>query len=87
MQFTDDFRVHVDAHSASPVFVDDHKQLAFALSKLGAISKAATLKMTNPPGLNQLLQELKGMEAAQAEKFQQMLAAGMTGGKKGLKAA
>lgn len=87
-QFTEDFQVHVDAHSASPVFVDDHKQLAFALGKLGAISKAATLRMTNPPGLNQLLQELKGMEEQKAKQMEAMMAAGVgPGGKKGLKAA
>lgn len=88
-QFTEDFRVHVDAHSASPVFVDDHKQLAFALAKAQAIGPEDLLKLTNPPGLGQLQQNLKKKQEEQAAKFQQMLAAGMVqpGGKKGLKAA
>ncbi len=69
-QFTDDFQVHVDAHSASPVFVDDHVQLAFALKKLGAINNQSLLEMTKPPKLELYKQREKEDAArrAQAQK-------------------
>lgn len=86
-QFTDDFQVHVDAHSASPVFVDDHMQLALALKKLGVIDGLSTLELTKPPKLELLKQRLKQNEAARAQQMEKMMAAGvMPGGKKGLKA-
>ena len=82
-QFTDDYQVHVDAHSASPVFVDDHVQLAFALSKLGAIGPDSLIEMTKPPRQEILKQRLKEREAKKAQMQQQMLAAGVEPGKGG----
>ena len=84
-QFTDDFQVHVDAHSASPVFVDDHKQLAFALAKGGAIGPKGLLRMTKPPKLNLLGKEYEELENAKAATMKQMMDAGMVPGSKGLK--
>lgn len=84
-QFTEDFTVHVDAHSASPVFVDDHVQLALALKKLGAIDSLSTLELTKPPKLDLLKQRLKQNEEARAKLQQQMIAAGVAPGQKGLK--
>lgn len=87
-QFTDDYQVHVDAHSASPVFVDDHVQLALALKKLGVIDGYSTLELTKPPKLDLLKQRLKENEQAKAAQMKEMLAAGMQPGKGGkLKAA
>jgi hypothetical protein len=86
-QFTDDYQVHVDAHSASPVFVDDHVQLALALKKLGVIDALSALELTKPPKLDLLKQRLKQNEQARAAQLQQMLAAGVVPGKRGLKAA
>lgn len=85
-QFTEDFQVHVDAHSASPVFVDDHVQLALALKKLGVIDSLSTLELTKPPKLDLLKQRHKQLEAARAKQMQDMLAAGVMPGKRGLKA-
>ncbi len=87
-QFTDDFQIHVDAHSASPVFVDDHMQLAFALKKLGAIGNEDLLKMTKPPRLDALIKANKETEAKRAQMQQQQLAMQAQGGEKpkGLKA-
>lgn len=82
-QFTDDYQVHVDAHSASPVFVDDHVQLAFALRKLGAIDEESLIEMTKPPRQELLKQRLKERKAAQAQQQQQMLAAGVQPAKGG----
>ena len=85
-QFTDDFQVHVDAHSASPVFADDHKQLALALLKGGAIDGLSALELVKPPKLEILKQRYKEMQVRRAQAQQQALAAGMVPGKKGLKA-
>ena len=85
-QFTDDFRVKVDAHSASPVFVDDHMQLAFMLRKAGAIDTMSLIDLTKPPRPELIKQRLKAQEAARAAQVQKMMAAGvMPGGKGGLK--
>jgi hypothetical protein len=87
-QFTKDFQVHVDAHSASPVFVDDHVQLALALKKLGVIDSLSTLELTKPPKLDLLKQRLKQVELARAQQMEKMLAAGVMPKKGGgLKAA
>lgn len=82
-QFTEDHQVHIDAHSASPVFVDDHKQLAMGLLKFGVIDKESALDLTNPPMVELLKQRLKKLEQRKAEKEQAMIAAGMTQDKKG----
>jgi len=55
-QFTKDFVVKVDAHSNSPIFTEDLKQLAFNLFKAQAIDKESLLDMLEPP-MKQLLKE------------------------------
>ena len=65
-QFTKDFVVKVDAHSNSPIFTEDTKQLAFQLFKVGAISKESLLDLTEPPMKQLLKDQLKQMEAKQA---------------------
>lgn len=85
-QFTADFQVHVDAHSASPVFADDYRMLALTLLKAGAINRESTLDLTKPPKLGLLKQRLKEDEAAQAKQMEAMIAAGVAPGQKGLKA-
>jgi len=84
-QFTDDYQVHVDAHSASPVFVDDHVQLAMGLTKLGVIDKRSCLELTKPPKLQLLLKRQEKLEKQRAEQMQQMIAAGMDPSKKKLR--
>lgn len=69
-QFTDSFLVKVDAHSNSPIFVDDMTALAFQLFKAKAITRARLLEMVNVPMRQLLLHDLKsviepGEEAAQ----------------------
>lgn len=76
-QFTEDYQVHVDAHSASPVFVDDATNLAFMLKKLGVIDNRSTLELTKPPMLQKLLKRSEKQEAARAAQVQQMIAAGV----------
>lgn len=86
-QFTDEYQVHVDAHSASPVFVDDHVQLAFALAKAGAIGPESLLKLTKPPRTDALVEESKKRQQQRAQQAQQMAAMGVIPGGKGKRAA
>ena len=55
-QFTQDFVVKVDAHSNSPIFTEDLKQLAFNLFKVQAIDKESLLDLLEPP-MKQLLKD------------------------------
>lgn len=74
-QFTDDFVVKVDAHSNSPIFVEDQTQLAFNLFQSGVITKDRLLDLVQPPMLQLLKQDLKDKiepaEAAAAQAQQQ----------------
>jgi hypothetical protein len=71
-QFTKDFVVKVDAHSNSPIFMEDLRSLAFNLFKAQAIDKESLLDLLEPP-MKQLLKdklkkaEVKGQEQAQAQ--------------------
>lgn len=71
-QFTRDFVVKVDAHSNSPIFMEDLRSLAFNLFKAQAIDKESLLDLLEPP-MKQLLKdklkkaEVKGKESAQAQ--------------------
>jgi len=67
-QFTKDFVVKVDAHSNSPIFTEDLRQLAFNLFKAQAIDKESLLDLLEPPMKQLLKDRLKKMEAKQAEK-------------------
>jgi hypothetical protein len=67
-QFTKDYVVKVDAHSNSPIFMEDLRQLAFNLFKAQAIDKESLLDLLDPP-MKQLLKErLKKMEAKAASQ-------------------
>ena len=70
-QFTDDFVVKVDAHSNSPIFMEDARDLAFNLYSAGAIGKASLIEMVEPPMKDRLIEEIKVMEANAA--MQQMM--------------
>ena len=71
-QFTKNFVVKVDAHSNSPIFMEDLRALAFNLFKAQAIDKESLLDLLEPP-MKQLLKdklkkaEDKGQEAAEAQ--------------------
>ena len=55
-QFTRDYVVKVDAHSNSPIFTEDLRQLAFNLFKAQAIDKESLLDLLEPP-MKQLLKD------------------------------
>lgn len=65
-QFTSDYVVKVDAHSNSPIFTEDTKEMAFSLFKAGAIDKASLIDMLEPPGKQRLKEKLKQREAKEA---------------------
>lgn len=60
-QFTKDFMVKVDAHSNSPIFMEDTRALAFNLFKAGAIDKEMLIRMLQPPMEQMILDKLKKM--------------------------
>lgn len=61
-QFTKDYVVKVDAHSNSPIFTEDLKQLAFNLFKAQAIDKESLLDLLDPPMKQLLKDKLKRQE-------------------------
>ena len=69
-QFSTNYVVKVDAHSNSPIFIEDKKELAFEMLKSGMIDKARALEMIDPPDKEVMLRELKILEdkAAAAQK-------------------
>ena len=66
-QFTKDYVVKVDAHSNSPIFMEDSRQLAFNLYKAQAIDKESLLDLLEPP-MKQLLKEKLAKREAQEKK-------------------
>lgn len=74
-QFTSDYVVKVDAHSNSPIFMEDLRTMAFNLLKAGAIDKESLLDLIDPPMKQLLKDRLKTMEekqqAAQAQQAPQ----------------
>lgn len=69
-QFTKDYEVKVDAHSTSPIFIEDHKNDAVTLLEAKAIDRARFIKMYGGPEEQILLEELKGIEAKEAKAAQ-----------------
>jgi hypothetical protein len=70
-QFTNNYVVKVDAHSNSPIFTEDLRQLAFNMFKAGAIDKESLIDLLEPPMKQLLKEKLKRMEAKQAQQPQQ----------------
>ena len=70
-QFTKDYVVKVDAHSNSPIFMEDLRQLAFNLFKAQVIDKESLLDLLEPPMKQLLKDRLKKMEEKQAKQQQQ----------------
>ena len=69
-QFTKDYTVKVDAHSNSPIFTEDLRQLAFNLFKAQAIDKESLLDLLEPPMKQLLIEKLKKREAMQPQQQQ-----------------
>jgi hypothetical protein len=69
-QFTRDYEVKVDAHSSSPIFVEDRKHDAVTLLEAKAIDRETLLDMFDPPNLQDLKERLKKIEKQEAEARQ-----------------
>ena len=67
-QFTKDFMVKVDAHSSSPVFMEDMKADAMELFKAHAITRKTLVQLIHPPMEQEILQELKIIEKKEEEQ-------------------
>ena len=67
-QFAKDFMVKVDAHSNSPIFMEDMRQLAFNLFKAQAIDKESLLDLLDPPMKQLLKDKLKKQAQQQASQ-------------------
>jgi len=65
-QFTKNYVVKVDAHSNSPIFMEDLRALAFNLYKAQAIDKESLIDMLDPPMKQMLKEKLKKQEEAAA---------------------
>lgn len=65
-QFTSDATVEVDAHSSSPIFVEDQAAVANELFEAKAIDRAEYITMKRPPGAQVMLENLKKIEAKEA---------------------
>lgn len=70
-QFTRDYVVKVDAHSNSPIFTEDLRQLAFNLYKAQAIDQESLLDLLEPPMKQLLKDKLKKRQQTQAAQPQQ----------------
>jgi len=86
-QFTKDFVMRVDAHSNSPLFVDDNRALAFNLFKAAVISPSRFVEMVNPPMKYAILQELKQAEQKAAAQQQEAPQEAPSSGQKSPKVA
>lgn len=73
-QFTNDFIVKVDAHSNSPIFTEDQRNLAFSLFQVGAIDRESLIELVDPPSKQLLKERLKKMEEQQAQMAQLQMA-------------
>jgi hypothetical protein len=62
--------LRVDAHSNSPLFVEDQKSLAAELYEAKAIKRSRLIEMVNPPSKEVILRELEEIEAAEAKAAQ-----------------
>jgi hypothetical protein len=69
-QFTKDYEVKVDGHSASPIFTEDLKHDAVTLFEAHAITREKLLDMFDPPNLQALKEDLKVIEANEAKQKQ-----------------
>lgn len=66
-QLPADATCSVDSHTSSPAFVDDNRQLTFALAKAEAIDGETMIEMLHPPRQDVLIARLRARQAAEAK--------------------
>jgi hypothetical protein len=67
-QFTHDFVVKVDAHSNSPIFMEDSRELAFKLFEAKVIDRTRLIDLVDPPMKQLLKDDLVKAEKKEAQK-------------------
>ena len=67
----DDLTLTVDAHSSSPAFSTEAKQLAFDLLKVGAMDAATLVEHVDAPDPDELQAGIARRDAAKAAQAQQ----------------
>ena len=72
-QVEDDFSIHVDGHSHSPLFLLENRELAAMLFKAQAIDRQWLIRMTNPTQRQNLLHSLIQREAAEQKAKQEQM--------------
>lgn len=72
-QLPDDYRISVDSHSSSPIYEDDHKELAAFLLKAGVIDGESALELLPVPMRDILKSRFKEIQKAKAEQAQQLM--------------
>lgn len=70
-QMPEDYYVEIDSHSSSTAFVDDARELAFALAKHGAVDEEGLLLLTHPPMEDQLIASARERKAAKQKLIQE----------------
>ena len=65
-QAPDDAVIKVDAHSNSPLFVEDQKELAGTMLEAHAIDRESFIDMLNPPMKDVLIKRLSKIQAGEA---------------------
>ena len=66
-QVDPDLLIKVDAHSNSPLCVEDQKAMATEMLEARAIDRSSYIEMLNPPMKSLLLRRLKAIEANEAK--------------------
>ena len=67
----DDFDIEVDAHSSSPIYEQQHAEIAFGLAKLQAIGAEDLISLLPLPHKDTLIDHARDKQKAQAEFMQQ----------------
>lgn len=70
-QFTSDYVVKVDAHSNSPIFIEDKKELAFSMLQAHMITRERAIDMLDAPDKEILKREVREIEKKEQEAQQQ----------------
>ncbi len=72
-QLPDDRRIMVDSHSSSPIYEDNHQQIAFALAKLQMIGGEDLIDLLPLPRRDLLKEHLRQFQENRAREQQELL--------------
>lgn len=72
-QLPEDYRVSVDSHSSSPIYEEDHKEIAAFLLKSGVIDGESVLELLPVPMRDILKARFKEIQKAKAQQAQELL--------------